>query len=53
MWACTYIVCVCTLTQRLMSVRKEKAMKKEIKEPKKSKLEYNYIECVKGSDLLK
>lgn len=48
MCACMYIVCVCTLTQRLMSVRKEKTMKKEIKE-----LEYNYIECVKGSDLLK
>lgn len=48
-----YVCRVCMLTHRFMSVRKEKTMDKEIKELKNSKLEYNYIECIKGSDLLK
>lgn len=42
--------CACSHTDLCL---KEKTMEKEIKELKNSKLEYNYIECIKGSDLLK
>lgn len=47
------MLCVHAYTQIYVCQERENNGKKEIKELKKSKLKYYYIECIKGSDLLK